>query len=147
VSENGTLDFERTVRNLLELGVDGARLNAVLAAMPERFTGVGLNLPRFALANIEGSKLGFFSFLYHHMYDSPGILHVRRVEHMRTDLIQMLSAVGQPITSAIRAFAESTDSAEAGEPGYAALYSNELRDLVAERDGALIAKHNYRFGD
>src|ERR1700761_9003410 len=38
VSENGTLDFERTVRNLLDLGVDGARLNAVLALMPERFT-------------------------------------------------------------------------------------------------------------
>jgi len=146
VSENGTLDFERTVRNLLDLGVTPALLNAVQSTMPDRFTGVGMNVPAFALESIRDSRQGFFSFLYHHIYDAPGIVHVRRVEHLRADLIQMLMAVGQPITAAMREYAEKSDLAPTQENDYTRLYSDSLRDLVAERDGAIISKYRYRFG-
>jgi hypothetical protein len=145
VSENGTLDFEPTLRNLLDLGVSGARLNAVLSSLPPRFTGVGLNLPAFALEAIRDSRLGFFSFLHNHMYDGPGVVHIRPVERLRADLIQTLIALGQPVSSAIRAFVEDRDPAEAQAKDYIPLYSDSLRDLVAERDGVLIAKYAYRF--
>lgn len=146
VSENGTLDFEKTVRNLLDLGANGALLNAVQSTMPERFTGMGMNLPAFALESIRDSRQGFFSFLYHHIYDSPGVVHVRRVEHLRADLLQMLAAVGQPITAAMRDYVDRPDPIPPDSHDYTRLYSDSLRDLVAERDGAIIAKYNYRFG-
>lgn len=146
VSESGTLDFEHTVRNLLDLGVSESRLNAALATLPQRFPGAGLNLPAFALQGIQGSGLGFFSFLHQHMYDGPGVMHVRRVEHLRTDLVQILSVLGQPVTGAMRDWAQTPDPAETKDSDYTSLYSDSLRDLVAERDAALIAKYAYRFG-
>jgi hypothetical protein len=146
VSQNGTLDFEKTVRNLLDLGMTGSLFNAVQATLPDRFTGLGMNLPAFALESIRDSRQGFFSFLYHHIYDSPGVVHVRRVEHLRADLIQMLTVVGQPITTAMREYVDRPDPIPAQNHDYARLYSDSLRDLVAERDGAIIAKYSYRFG-
>jgi hypothetical protein len=146
VSENGTLDFEHTLRNLLDLGVSSARLNAVLSSLPPRFTGVGLNLPAFALESIRDSRLGFFSFLHNHMYDGPGVVHVRRVENLRADLIQTLIALGQPVTSAMREFVESPEPDAAQALDCTSLYSDGLRDLVAERDATLIAKYGYRLG-
>jgi hypothetical protein len=147
LSENGTLDFESTLRNMLDLGATGARLNELLASLPEGFTGVGLNLPRFALEPIRGSELGFFSFLYRHMYDGPGIIHIRRVERLYDDLIATLVVLGQPVTARMRAFAsEKSRLATAAAEDYAALYSPALRDLVAERDAELIARYGYRFG-
>src|SRR5581483_10758514 len=82
LSENGALDFEQTVRNMLDLGAVDAKLNELIAALPPTFTGKGLNLPGFALESIRGSGLGFFSFLYRHMYDGPGVTQILRVERL-----------------------------------------------------------------
>jgi hypothetical protein len=47
----------------------------------------------------------------------------------------------------MRAYVEATPSREgAAEDDYTGLYSDELRDLVAERDAQLIARYGYRFG-
>src|SRR6476659_9482507 len=61
VSDDGALDFEASVRNLVDIGNDPARLGRLLAALPDHYAaaGFGLNLPRFALAPIGGSGLGF----------------------------------------------------------------------------------------
>ena len=148
LSDNGALDFEHTVRNMLELGTTGARLDELIAALPPTFTGQGLNLPGFALEPIRGSGLGFFSFLYRHMYDGPGVTHILRVERLREELLPTLLVLGQPITAAMRAFVEGSPSREgAAGTDYSHLYSNDLRDRVAERDAQLIARYGYRFGD
>jgi len=145
VSEEGRLDFEHTIENLLDLGAGGKYLDAVQAALPSRFTGRGLNLPGFALERIRASKLGFFSFLYRHMYDAPGVRHIRRVERLWEELIPMLIAVGQPVSEPMRAYARS---APAPRPiAHVEHYSGALEALVAERDAQIIARHGYRFGD
>ena len=148
LSEEGRLNFENTVRNMLDLGVTGARLDAVVAALPQRFTSGGLNLPGFALEPIRGSGLGFFSYLYRHMYDGPGIMHVRRTERLREELIPMLVAVGQPVSAAMRAHVSDAPAHNVSEhTTYVDYYSDALRELVAERDAAIIARHGYQFGD
>ena len=148
LSERGTLDFEGTVRNLLELGTTGAHLDELLASLPEHFTGTGLNLPRFALEPIRASGLGFLSFLYRHMYDGPGLMHIRRVERLYDELIATLVVLGQPVSARMRDFAQQAARRSAsGARDYTGLYSPALRDLVAERDADLIARYSYRFGD
>ena len=51
LSDDGRLDFEPTVRNMLDLGTTGARLDALVAALPQGYGDRGLNLPGPALAN------------------------------------------------------------------------------------------------
>jgi hypothetical protein len=147
LSENGALDFEHTVRNMLDLGASGARLNELIAALPPTFTGQGLNLPGFALESIRGSGLGFFSFLYRHMYDGPGSTHILRVERLRSELLSTLLVLGQPTNAAMRAFVEVSPAPEdAASPDYTGVYTDGLRHLVAERDAQLIARFGYQFG-
>lgn len=145
VSEGGRLDFEQTIRNLLDLGVSGKYLDAAEAALPARFTGRGLNLPGFALEPIRASQHGFFTFLYRHMYDAPGIRHVRRVERLWEELLDMLVAVGQPVSAPMRAYVRAAPAPR--KIAYAERYSGALEALVAERDAEVIARHGYRFGD
>lgn len=148
LSENGRLDFAATVRNLLELGTTGARLDELLASLPESFTGQGLNLPRFALEPIRASGLGFFSFLFRHMYDGPGMTHIRRLERLSNELIETLIVLGQPVSARMRAYAQEAVRRETpGSRDYTQLYSPALRELVAERDATLIERYGYRFGD
>jgi hypothetical protein len=145
VSEAGRLDFEQTIRNLLDLGASGRYLDAVEAALPARFTGRGLNLPGFALEPIRASQHGFFTFLYRHMYDAPGIRHVRRVERLWEELLDMLVAVGQPVSALMRAYAR--DAPAPRKIAYTERYSGALEALVAQHDSEVIARHGYRFGD
>ncbi|HEY5102635.1 MAG TPA: hypothetical protein VII70_07615 [Steroidobacteraceae bacterium] len=148
LSEEGRLDFEHTLANMLNLGVTGNLLDASVAALPQGLTGSGLNLPGAALAQIRGSGLGLFSFLYGYMYDAPGVLHVRRIERVREELIPMLQAVAQPVSAAMRAYVLDAPLGDAlqSKP-YADHYNDALRDLVAERDANIIARHGYRFGE
>lgn len=145
VSENGRLEFEDTLRNLLDLGQSGRYLDAVQAALPSRFTGRGMNLPGFALESIRASRIGFFTFLYRHMYDAPGIRHIRRVERLWAELPEMLVAVGHPVGVRMRAYLR--DAPAPGKIDYTERYSGALEALVAERDADIIARHGYRFGD
>ena len=148
LSDAGQLDFEHTVSNMLDLGTTGQRLDAILAALPKQYTNTGLNLPGFALEPIRGSGRGFYSYLYWYLYDGPGILHVRRMESLREELIQMLVAVGEPVSGPMRAYVNDAPARNVSEhESYAQYYGETLRDLVAARDAVVIRRHGYRFGD
>jgi hypothetical protein len=147
LSDDGRLDFERTLRNMLDLGTTGDRLDELIRALPPTYTNRGLNLPGFALEGIRGSARGFYSFLYRYIYDGAGILHIGRLERLREELIPMLISVGHPVSASMRAYItdEPARNTSKHRP-YAEYYSDSLRDLVAERDAELIQRYGYRFG-
>jgi hypothetical protein len=149
LSDDGRLDFEPTVRNMLELGSGGPLLDRVLAGLPDAYTGRGLNLPSFAFAPIRGTGLGFYSYLEGYVHGEPdGKLHVGRMERMRAELPVMLGAVGQSAGGEMARFISSEPARNVSEHRrYDEYYGTELRDLVAARDGALIARMGYVFGD
>jgi hypothetical protein len=148
LSDDGRLDFERTVANMLELGTTGARLDALVAALPRNYGNRGLNLPGFALEPIRASGRGFYSYLYRYLYDAPGIMHIRRLDRLREELIPMLQAVGQPVSAAMDEYVRNAPATNRSEhAGYAEYYGEVLRDLVAERDAEIIDRHGYRFGE
>lgn len=146
LSEEGRLDFAGTIRNMLELGVDDARLERLIDALPAGYTNHGLNLPGFALRPLRGSGLGFYTFLYRYLYgDGPVLLG--RMEELRTELLSLLTQVGQPVSDAMRAHVLHEHPVNTSAHGaYAAYYDRALQDLVAERDAAVIARHRYSFG-
>lgn len=147
LSDDGRLDFDATLRNMLALGTTGARLDTLVATLPPGYGDSGLNLPGPALAQIAGSGRGFYSFLYRHMYNGTARVFIARMEHMRDELFKMLVAAGRTVTDPMREWLATAPARNTSAHGrYADFYEPALRDLVAERDAEIIAAHGYRFG-
>lgn len=147
LSEEGRLGFTATVRNMLQLGSTSDKLDALIAALPSRYSNRGLNLPGFALEAVRGSNLGFYSYLYRYMYDMPGMMHIGRMEMLRTELPIMLESVGQMVSEPLRRYIAEAAPRNTSEHGsYVEHYDDALRDLVALRDASVIDRHGYRFG-
>lgn len=147
VSENRRLDFSGTIRNLLDLGSSGDRLDALLPQLPAAYGRHGLNLPGFALAPIRDSGKGFYSYLFDYMYGgSRGPLTIGRVESLRTDLLDFLVGLGIGISPPIREFIEKAAPRNASaHRSPRDHFDDGLAALVAERDRALIDRFGYRF--
>lgn len=149
LSQNGQLEFAGTIRNMLQLGSGSPQLGAVIASLPASYGNSGLNLPKFALAGIQNSGLGFYSFLYQYMYgEADRNLTVQPAENLRVALLEYLHKVGHRVTAAANDFVTDASARNTSEHGpYAGYYDDELRDLVAEKDKSVIARHGYRFGE
>ena len=146
LSEQGRLDFEGTVRNMLELGAGGAHLDSLEKALPAGYRNRGLNLPGFELAGIRGTAQGFYSFLHDHIYGGADIRHIGHMEKLREELPNMLIGVGQPVTTSMRELLLEAPPVNTSEHGrYTEYYSKELRALVAQRDERVIDLYGYRF--
>jgi len=150
VSDDGTLDFQASVRNLVGLGDDHARLDRLLGLLPDHYgdAGFGLNLPNFALAPIRSSGMGFYSFLFRYMYTSPGIEPViGRCENLRAELLAFLERVGAPVSGELREFVETATPRNTSAHGdWHDYYDRDLADLVGERDASVVERFGYRFG-
>lgn len=148
LSDHGALGFADTVRNLLMLGDDDERLRRICAGLPAAYLNRGLNLPGFALLTIKGTGLGFYSFLERHIHGVDDRVFLGRMEDLRTDLPQLLDRVGQPVPSAMARFIRQEPKHNASEhDAYVDYYDDALKALVARRDGGLIERMGYRFGD
>jgi hypothetical protein len=147
LSEQRTLGFEGTIRNMLNLGTGGVHLDAVLGVLPVSYGDRGLNLPGPELAAIRGTALGFYSFLYRYMYAGEGPLHVVRMEEMCEELPRIIAAVGERISEAgVSYLADAPALNRSAHRPYAAYYDNALQRLIAERDADVIEEHAYCFG-
>jgi hypothetical protein len=148
LSENDTLDFSGTIRNMLMLADDEGRIRRIAAGLPTAYVNRGLNLPGFALLPVRGTGLGFYSFLERHVHGNGARLHIGRMERLREELPRMLEEVGQPVTDTIARFIGQEPKRNTSmHDAYVDYYDSALRALVAERDGALIERMGYRFGD
>lgn len=148
-SDDGRLDFRGTVANLLNLAGDDVRFDRLLDLLPDAYGNRGLNLPRFALAPLRGTDLGFYSFLYRYMHGEPdGRERIGRMEALRDELPAMLEWTGTPVSPALRDYIARAERRNATpHAGYVDYYDADLRDLVAARDALVIERHGYRFGD
>ncbi len=147
LSDGGRLDFDATIRNMLELGSGGEKLDPLIAALPADYGGRGLNLPGAALADIRGSGLGFYSFLARHIYSGPGDApRLVRMEQMREVLAQAMAGSGYaPPPELLEFLADEPARNTSAHAPYGEYYSPALRDLVAERDAGLIEANGYDF--
>jgi hypothetical protein len=149
LSDEGRLNFADTVRNMLDLGAGSIRLELVIRALPGAYTNRGLNLPGFALAPIRNTCLGFYTYLYRYLYGGNGdSVRIGRMEELREELPTMLAGVGQSLREEFLTFIkEELPSNTSPHGAYAHFYSDSLRELVAQRDGEIIKRHGYRFGE
>lgn len=153
VSDDGRLDFNGTISNLVELGRNEAMLARVVGQLPREYGTRGLNLPGLVLARIRGNSAGFYSFLHDYMYGAadPGDgasapLHVGRMEDLPGELLRLFEMAGQPISAACRDDILQAPARNASAHGpYASYYNPALRDLVGLREAAVITQYGYAF--
>ena len=148
LSDDGRLDFGATLRNMLDLGAGSIRLDLILRALPTSYSNQGLNLPAFALAPIRNTRLGFYTYLYRYLYGGVGSpVRIGRMEELRDKLPVMLAAAGQQLSVEMAEFiAAAAPRNTSRHDDYVHYYTDSLRDLVAERDAEVIARHGYQFG-
>jgi hypothetical protein len=146
-SEDGRLDFNATVRNLLLLGDEDSRLDELLRRLPDAYTGQGINLPNFALAAIRGSGQGFYSFLFQYMYTGDDArLFVGRTESLRGDFLAFLERIGTPAAPTLRDFVENEAPRNTSVHGaFQNYYDEATTTLVAQRDRRLIEQFGFAF--
>jgi len=148
LSDNGQLGFADTIRNMLDLGAGSIRLDLLINALPAKYGNQGLNLPGFAIAPLRNTQLGFYTFLYRHLYGGGESVHLATMENLRAELPQLLVNTGQSIGEDMMTFIQNEAPRNASaHHSYAYYYDDALRDLVAERDAEVIERHGYRFGD
>ncbi len=148
-SNDGTLDFKASVRNLLDLGNDPERLDRLLALLPDHYgqANFGLNLPNFALAPIRGSGMGFYSYLFRYMYTDAAVeLLIGRCENLRADFLGFLDRTGIDASTELREFVQTASPRNASRHGsWRDYYDRALADAVAERDASVIERFGYSF--
>jgi hypothetical protein len=148
LSDEGRLDFENTVRNMLDLGAGSIRLDLVIRALPAAYSNRGLNLPGFALAPLRNTRLGFYTYLYRYLYGGLGApVRLGKMEILRHELPSLLAGVGQRVDENMMHYIVNENPHNASQHArYAEYYSPALRDLVAARDAEVIDRHQYVFG-
>lgn len=152
-SDEGRLDFNRTIGNLLDLGQNETMLAQVVERLPVDYGTRGLNLPGFALARIRGSDAGFYSFLHDYMYraaspedEARQPLHIGRMEGLPTELLRLFDAVGQAVGNECRdEILRSSARNKSAHGPHAGYYNDPLRKRVARADAALLARYGYAF--
>lgn len=149
VSDDGALDFKASVRNLVQLGDDPARLDRLLGLLPDRYgeAGFGLNLPNFALAPIRASGLGFYSYLFRYMYTGAAVEpFIGRCENLRADFLGFLERSGVETSAELREFVLHANPRNTSAHGdWRGYYDRALAEFVAQRDAPIIDRFGYRF--
>lgn len=146
VSGDNALGFKDSITRLLALESDPALLEQVLSGLPEGFAGHGLNLPRPALRSIAGSGLGFYSFLYRHMYGAAPAAHIGRTESLRQDLAAFFARIGYVPSAELQRHLDAGAARNPSRHGdWRLYYDEELRRLVERRDALLIRACGYTF--
>jgi hypothetical protein len=148
LSRGGTLDFAGTVRNMLDLAHDARLLDETVRALPDRYTHRGLNLPGPALARISGTGVGFYSFLFRYMFGPDDSTQVGRMDRLRNELPALLARLGVDVSADFRSHLASAAPTNVSVHGpYAEYYDRELARLVEVRDGGIIRRFGFRFGE
>ncbi len=125
VSAGGRNDFGTTLRNIMNLDYCRAHDVGGLSGFLAQATGAGLRGIELGAENI---KIG-------------------RMENLRGDLLAILDSLHVPMTSKLRAaiMQDPPLNVRPRSGRYQDWYNQELQDLVAHKDRALIRRFNYNF--
>lgn len=144
-SDGGALDFARTIENLLRLHEDDRRIDRLIAAVPDRFVGHGLNLTKTCVEGLRGSRKGFYTFLHDRLYRGANAT-VLGVEELRARLPAYLERHLATVPPLARLYIDQAPAMNRSRhEAVASYYDAPLRALVAALDAPVIDAYRYAF--
>ena len=144
VSNNGRLDFKRTISHLVNLSEDQARIDFLVENLPRDFAKRGLNLTGKCIENIRSKNIGFYSFLYWRLFDTCKQISVGKMETLREDLISFMSSFGVLLTNTDTQFIRHSNKVNCGNHDhYRNYYDADLEALIRSKDAMIFDKYTY----
>jgi hypothetical protein len=151
MSENGRLGFKGSIRNVLNLGVDDERLDALIDLLPEQVDYSRRYIPNVnkdAVRRVRGSGIAYYTFRFNEMFEMFGNaddVFFCRVETLKQDLVAFFEGIGAA-TDELRDYVLRSDKKNISEHlHYSTYYTPELAELVSIRDRTLIERFGYVF--
>jgi hypothetical protein len=148
MSENGKLGFRGSIRNLLNLGVNDERLDALIEALPERLDYTSRHIPavtKDAMRRVRSTGVGYYTLRFNQMFGNADDVLFCRLETLRQDLVAFFEGIGVA-TDKLRDYVLRSEKKNTAEHlHYSTYYTPELADLVLIRDSPLIERFGYVF--
>jgi hypothetical protein len=148
MSENGSLGFKGSLRNLLNLGVDDERLDVLIDMLPERLDSSKRNIPsanKDTMRRVRGTGVGYYTFRLNQMFGNADDVVFCRLETLSHDLVAFFEAIGTA-TDELRDYLQGSGKVNASKHlHYSTYYTPELEQLVSLRDRPLIERFGYFF--
>jgi len=144
VSNNGRLDFKRTISQLVNLSEDQARIDFLAENLPRGFAKRGLNLTGQCIENIRSKNIGFYSFLYSRLFDTCKQISIGKMETLREDLIGFMSSIDVKLTNENTQFIRHSKKVNCGiHDHYQNYYDAELEALIRSKDAMIFDEYAY----
>jgi hypothetical protein len=148
MSENGRLGFVGSIQNVLNLGVNDERLNALLDMLPEHMDYSRTHIPNVTkdtMRRVRGTGAGYYTFRFNEMFGNTDGVFFCRLETLKHDLVAFFEQIGAA-TDELRDYVLHSDRKNISEHHhYSTYYEPELAQLVSIRDSSLIERFGYVF--
>jgi hypothetical protein len=148
MSENGTLGFEGSIRNLLNLGVNDERLDILIEMLPQRLDYSKRHIPsatKDSMRRVRGTGIGYYTLRFNQMFGNADDVFFCRLETLRQDLVAFFKGIGA-VTDELRDYVLGEDKKNISEHlHYSTYYTPDLAELVLTRDRPLIERFGYVF--
>lgn len=148
MSDNRTLGFSGSVRNLLNLGVDDARLDALIALLPDQVDYSKTTIPNVSkdtMRKVRGTGVGYYTFRFNQMIGNADDVFLCQLDTLKQDLIVFFEGIGAA-TEELRDYVLGSGKKNPSEHRhYSTYYSPELAELVSLRERQLIDRFGYVF--
>jgi len=148
MTEGGKHGFEGSARNLLNLGVNEKRLDALIELLPETIDYSKRHIPgvaKHAMEQARGSGVGYYTLRFDQMFGDAEKVTFCRLENIQYDLLAFFHRVNA-LTNELRDYILGAAKVNAADHRhYSSYYTPDLAALVAVRDRGLIERFGYTF--
>ena len=148
LSDDRTFSLTETIRNALDIGVNDAKLNTLIQALPEAYNFQDRNIPNLTKAlmeRIRGSATGLYTFRFNQLFGPAEDVYFCQVESLRRDLISFFEDIGV-LSDGLQNYICELEKKNVSESlHYSNYYTSELAELVSIRDHQLIKRFGFIF--
>lgn len=148
LSENGKLGFVETIRNALNLGVIGGKLDVLIEMLPEHVDYHRREIPNITKESIRefrGTGVGYYTLRFNQMFGKADDVFFCRLDSLRKDLVAFFDDIGVT-TDELRDYVLRLDKKNTAEYTHVSnYYTAELAELVRIRDRQLVERFGFTF--
>ncbi len=145
-SQDGSLDFSGTIRNLVTMQENDALVDQLVSVFPDTFVNYGLNMRKQCIDQIRGSGVGFYTFLYNRLYAGAKAPQILKMEELRQALYRLPLNLSAPESALVSDFLRSVPKLNVSDHrDYQDYYTPDLKALVERMDAPLIDAYAYTY--
>lgn len=153
VSDSGQGNFKSTITNLINLGSDSSASELyrkdLIRMLPDSLEGNrAAGLTKASIRDFSSNETGYYSWLTDRMLGNAhdDQTFIGHFENLNDDFLEIMQRISVKETETLRADLDKRERKNVSRHShYSHYYDDELRDLVATKEQALIENFEYEF--